>query len=324
MLGLQLPQPHDQVGPDIRTVLLPLLRINHPQHCTTPRRAHRVAAKRVEVESVGDACRDLGGGHHSRQGQAVADTLGHGHDVRHHALCLEAPVRCAGAPEPGLHLVRNAHASRLAYRLVHLWKVAWCQGRGTAHSLDGLCHEARHLAGCGGADEVLHVLRVLEAVSTKGAAVGVGVHGVDEAKVLGHGLLPCGVAAYAHGRHAHAMVPVPEADQVPVARVGSREHHGHVIGLRARVDKVDTLEVAGHAVRKFLCILCNLVVQVDSGCVLQELALLVDCLNHVGVTMPHAYSDDTSKSIQESATLLIKQVLHFAFNDHDGLLEVQK
>mmetsp|Transcript_27549 Transcript_27549/g.70158 ORF Transcript_27549/g.70158 Transcript_27549/m.70158 type:complete len:243 (+) Transcript_27549:383-1111(+) len=138
VLGLQRTQPRLEVAPHLLAVLLPPLLVHHAQHRAPARAAHRVAAVRVEVQPARHGGGDLGRGHHSCQGQAVADALGHGHDVGGHALVLEAPVRGACAPEPGLHLVRDADASRLPDDLVHFRQVAVRQGCSAAHALDGL------------------------------------------------------------------------------------------------------------------------------------------------------------------------------------------
>ena len=81
------------------------------------------------------------------------------------------------------------------------------------------------------------------------------------------------------------MIAIPEADDVPVARVCPRQHHGHVVGLRPRVDEVDTLEAPWHAVRKLLSILCNLIVQINGCRVLQQLALSSDCGDDLRMAM---------------------------------------
>ena len=43
-------------------------------------------------------------GDHGRHGEAVADALGHRHDVGHDSVALEAPEVLAGSTETGLNL----------------------------------------------------------------------------------------------------------------------------------------------------------------------------------------------------------------------------
>lgn len=64
----------------------------------------RVAAERVEVQGLAQHLGDGRRGDDSRHGEAVADTLGHGHDVGPHAMALEPPEVIAGAAEARLHL----------------------------------------------------------------------------------------------------------------------------------------------------------------------------------------------------------------------------
>ena len=47
---------------------------------------------------------NLFGGDHGRHGEAVADALGHRHDVGHDSVALEAPEVLAGPTETGLNL----------------------------------------------------------------------------------------------------------------------------------------------------------------------------------------------------------------------------
>lgn len=58
------------------------------------------------------------------------------------------------------------------------------------------------------------------------------------------------------------------------------------------------LEVAWHVRRQFFSILCDLVVQVYGGCVLQEAVLLVDSLHHLRVTVTNTDCDNASKCLQ--------------------------
>ena len=57
------------------------------------------------------------------------------------------------------------------------------------------------------------------------------------------------------------------------------------------------LEVAGHAVCQFLGKLCDLVVQIDGGGVLQQVCLVHNSLHHLGVAMSHADSHDARECL---------------------------
>lgn len=58
------------------------------------------------------------------------------------------------------------------------------------------------------------------------------------------------------------------------------------------------LEVSRHLVRQLLGILCYLVVEVDGGGVLQQLVLLVDSCNHLGVAVTNAHGHDACKGLR--------------------------
>jgi len=48
---------------------------------------------------------------------------------------------------------------------------------------------------------------------------------------------------------------------------------------------------------QLLCILCNLIVEVDVGGVLEQMILLVHCLNNLRMAMTHTNCDNASKSL---------------------------
>jgi len=58
------------------------------------------------------------------------------------------------------------------------------------------------------------------------------------------------------------------------------------------------LEVPWHLLCQFLGVLCDLVVEIDGGGVLEQLALPVDGRDHLGMTVAHAHGDDPGKRLQ--------------------------
>lgn len=89
----------------------------------------------------------------------------------------------------------------------------------------------------GAPDEVLDVAGIRVGVAAKGAAVGVGVEGVQHAG--GADVVPpARVAAGGHRAEADAVVGVAQAHDVLVAAVSSGHEQREVVGLAARVDKV--------------------------------------------------------------------------------------
>ena len=56
-------------------------------------------------------------------------------------------------------------------------------------------------------------------------------------------------------------------------------------------------EIPWHFVCELLCILCNLIVQVDVGGVLQQVVLPVHCCHHFRMTVSHTDCHNPSKSL---------------------------
>ena len=61
--------------------------------------------------------------------------------------------------------------------------------------------------------------------------------------------------------------------------------------------RTDYLEIAWEPVSQLLCVQGYLGVQVDGRRVLQQLALALDCIHHLGVAVPHADRDNARKRL---------------------------
>ena len=72
-----------------------------------------------------------------------------------------------------------------------------------------------------------------------------------------HRELPGAVGGDPHGVGRHAVIGVPEGDDVIVASVEAGKEHGQIIGLTPTVDKVDNLEEDNHDERIEIIILCR-------------------------------------------------------------------
>ena len=173
---------------------------------------HRVAAEGIEMDAVGERTGDFRCGHHGRQGGAVADALGHGHDVGNHFLGFEPPEALAGAAEPGLDLVGDAQAAGGPHVFVGLFEVAVGIDHRAPDPLDGFGKESRHFTRGGILDQAANVLGVFGAgrgiVKSPGAPVGIGAKGVVDAEAVGVVVLPGAVGPSApwprgcpRGRH---------------------------------------------------------------------------------------------------------------------------
>ena len=98
--------------------------------------------------------------------QAVRDALGHRHDVGLDAPVLDAPHLAAGAAEAGLHLVADEQAAVLADDVDRDLEVLRRRRDEAADALDRLGEEAGDPAGRRRLDQLLDVLRALDAAAT--------------------------------------------------------------------------------------------------------------------------------------------------------------
>mmetsp|Transcript_13417 Transcript_13417/g.40576 ORF Transcript_13417/g.40576 Transcript_13417/m.40576 type:complete len:201 (-) Transcript_13417:872-1474(-) len=149
MLPLELPQPLGQVRPNLEAVGLKTIVLDGAQHGAATRRAHGVAAVRVEVQPPSQHLSNFGGGDNGGEGQPVADALGHRHDVRHHSLSLKTPVMSTSTPKPCLHFVCDVDAACLFHHVIHEGQVAVSQGHSAPHALHRLMYKPRHKAAGG-------------------------------------------------------------------------------------------------------------------------------------------------------------------------------
>ena len=109
-----------------------------------------------------------------------------------------------------------------------------------------------HPAACAGLKQVLDIVSISFAVVTKPSPVRVWIEGMVDSEALGDWVLPRGVSCEAHRSEGHAVIAVPEGDDVVVAGVEPGHENSKVVGLRARVDKVDRVQVRGELGRELL------------------------------------------------------------------------
>ena len=103
----------------LQTVSLQAIFFDRLQNCPASRRAHWVPAKSVEVQPPRHGLCNLLCCHNSSQGQAIANALCHGDNVRNDALVLKAPELGACSAETSLHLVGNADTAGCPHVLHH-------------------------------------------------------------------------------------------------------------------------------------------------------------------------------------------------------------
>src|SRR5256885_13147823 len=64
--------------------------------------------------------------------------------------------------------------------------------------------------------------------------------------------------------------------------------------------------------------------QINCGGMLERLVLLPYNIDNIRVTMSHADGDDSAKRVEISAAVLVPEILHFPFHQHDRLFVVGK
>src|SRR5256885_16906720 len=64
--------------------------------------------------------------------------------------------------------------------------------------------------------------------------------------------------------------------------------------------------------------------QINCGGMLERLVLLPYNIDNIRVTMSHADGDDSAKRVEIAAAVLVPEILHFPFHQHDRLFVVEK
>ena len=212
---LQLLEARLEAAADGARVVLQAVLVDDVEHREAGSHRDRIAAEGVEVDPLGQRLGDLPARRHRRERPAVADALGHGHDVGDDAEVLEAPVVVAGAAEAGLHLVGDAEPAVLAHDGVRLTQVVRRAVRRAADALDRLGDERGDLARRRVADQVADVLgalvRDLLGRAAERAAVRIGVDRVMDAEVGLLRELPGVVRRERHRGRRAAVVAVAHA-----------------------------------------------------------------------------------------------------------------
>ena len=81
------------------------------------------------------------------------------------------------------------------------------------------------------------------------------------------------------------------------------------------------LQISWHFCRKCLCIICNCMMQVNSGCMLQKLCLVHNCIHYIRMTMTTRDNHDATKSIQVIAPRFPYRFYIFSSTMFTGFLQ---
>lgn len=241
-------------GPDLARVLHQVVALDNLEDLVADGRDERVVeVRRVEEELVlhGPAV-DLLARHHGAQGQAVAERLGEGEDVRHDALVLDGH-EVAAAADACLRLVDNQeHSPRLAV-LLERREVAGGQDVHAAGALDALDDAAGERAARLQVDLAPAVVKlglpVVRAVGlAKHGAVGVGRGEHQGARHERAVAASAKVKLRADGLRRDAVPGGTEADDLELARDDLGELDGGLVALAARREEEGAVESLGEHV----------------------------------------------------------------------------
>ena len=318
----QRSQAGDQPAAEDAGILLEALLLDHLEDGETGRRNERVAAERVDVEILRQRGGDLRSRHDGGQGQAVADALGHRHDLGRNTGALEAPVVVSGAGEAGLHLVGDADAAVGADDVVDLRQVVRRSHRDTAGALNGLRDEGGDLARGGVADQLRDILGALACDLLRRAgervAIGIGVDRVvDGAAALGPGL-PGVKCCQGAGRCAAAVVGVADADDVGVTGVQPGHLDRQIVRLAAAVDEIDAVELGRQLGQQGLGEARHVRMQERRRAVGQERHLLLNRRDDLRVRVAAGDGADAREQIEVAPAAVVPDVLALAFDQHYG------
>ena len=127
-----------------------------------------------------------------------------------------------------------------------------------------------------------------------------------------------------HRRRAAAMVSVAQRNHLVVAGVSARHQQREIVRFRTGVHEVANLQVTRHFRRELLRILGDVRMQINRRGMLERFVLLARRLDHVRMTMPDAHRHDSAERIEISAAMLVPQILHLPFHEHDRFFVVEK
>ena len=137
-------EPGLQVRTDPAGVVLQALIVQDVEYGHADRARQRAApGGGEEVALAGEALGHRPAGDHRAERVAVADGLGHRHDVGHRALLLETPEPFAETAVADLHLVGDRQPPTGAHRGVDLLQVAVGQRHAAGVAVDALADESR-------------------------------------------------------------------------------------------------------------------------------------------------------------------------------------
>ena len=258
-----------------------------------------------------------------RDRSAVAECLGHRHDVRRHAEVLDGK-QFARAREARLHFVDDEQRAMRRKDLLDALEVPLRRHDDARIALDRLRDERAWMAGRRGLDDVLDHVRAGEvtrfAILAERAAVAVRIRREVDAAYRLRVRAPHLDARHAHAELRAAVQAIAQRDDFAAACVDGGEQQRAFRRLRARRAEECLLQLARRDLRELFREVHEILRQVDVADVLQRADLLLDLLRDLRVAVAAVHDRHPREAVEVLAPLTVVEVLHRATDELARLL----
>lgn len=322
VLLLNLAQAGAQLLAALLGILAEVMLLDVVEHGEAGRRRDGVAAERRGARTcvgVGNLRRRDEG----RDRRAVAERLGHCHDVRRHAEVLDGK-QLARAREARLDLVDDEQRAVRRKDLLDALEVALRRHDDARIALDRLRDERARMAGRRGLDDVFDHVRAGEitrfAILAKRAAVAVRIRREVDAAYRLRVRAPHLDARHAHAELRAAVQAIAQGDDFAAACVDGGEQQRALRRLRARRAEERFLQLARRDLRELFREVHEVLRQVDVADVLQRADLLLDLLRDLRVAVAAVHDRHPREAVEVLAPLTVVEVLHRATDELARLL----
>lgn len=322
VLLLDLAQAGAQLLAALLGILAEIMLLDVVEHGKARSRRDGVAAERRSARTrvgVGNLRRRDEG----RDRRAVAERLGHRHDVRRHAEVLDGK-QLARARKARLHLIDDEQRAVRRKDLLDALEVALRRHDDARIALDRLRDEGARMAGRRGLDDVFDHVRAGEitrfAILAERAAVAVRIRREVDAAYRLRVRAPHLDARYAHAELRAAVQAIAQGDDLAILCVDGGEQKSAFRRLRARRAEECLLQLARRDLRELFREVHEILRQVDVADVLQRADLLLDLLRDLRVAVAAVHDRHPREAVEVLAPLTVVEVLHRATDELARLL----